>query len=144
MKHIICHDLAPAAVDFLLRTLYGDEAEFEVFMESVLSDVNEKDFGVSSSTDTASICSCEAITIVVQCRAVDLSVREEYLRDVRPQDNFEEEDFASWDGVLLALQFASTEVLVKISKRIPVELLACAIQILPPEVQSKAKQIFYQ
>lgn len=144
MTHILCPELAPLPVTTLLDDWNSSRAEFSLFIEAVTADVDAADFGTSLPEQTASVCSCEAITILVQCRTVDSSVRQQFLQEERPQDDFEPEDFETWSGVLLALQFAGDELIERILKEIPIEFIAAAIMVLPEENQARARAIFYQ
>lgn len=144
MTYIICEDVAPAPVSSLLFDLYNNDHELALFIEAITENVDMTDFGQSSTDQSSSVCACEAIAIIVQSRTIPSETRVEFLQTECPQDDFQPEDFESWDGVLLAMQFASTELLDKIARRIPIELISGAIAVLSPDTQRYAKALFYQ
>ena len=144
MTYILCPELAPIPVTSLLKDLQFDDTELHFFIEAITAGINVEDFGKSSLVPNASVCACEAIALLVHCRILDTNTRVAYLENERPQEDFEPEDYETWDGVLLAIQFASDELLARISSKIPIELIGASIAVIPPDHQKRARTVFYQ
>ena len=144
MTHIICADLAPIPVHSVLFDWCTDSAELQKFINAVTSNANIKDFGKSALNQGQSICACEAISILVQCRITQESTRIIFIEEEKPHEDFEETDFESWDGIMLAIQFAGDDLIMKIMSKIPTELISAAIAVMPPENQARARSICYQ
>jgi hypothetical protein len=74
---------------------------------------------------------CVIVSMMIHCMLITDHARHEYLQREEPQADFEENDLASWEGMVLAMQYASSEVLQILISKLPAELTAYGIQSLP-------------
>lgn len=144
MTHIICAKLAPPYVNPFLFDLLHDKSQLAEFVETITYAIDSSDFDSDVPRDPDTIAACDTIKTLVNAYVMDQSARETFLHEDRPQDDLTQEEYEDWLGILLAIQFASGELLRRIIAEIPRELIMAALSVLPEENQARARAIFYQ
>jgi hypothetical protein len=143
MKCALCPELVPQQVQSILLEWKRDDGRITEFVEMVLNEVKTEDFGTSILEQTDSMYACEIITTLVQMRVLSIQERETFILTELPHEDFEDEDFQSWDGLNLAIMFADAELVQRIVSKIPLDHISTALDVLPPGSQEAGRLIFY-
>ena len=144
MSHILCPILAPTEIDSLLFDWLHNETELTSFCSLLVSRARMEDCDPTAKEDEESTFehARQTLVVLVQARIQSAECRERFIRTEMPQDDFVQEELASWGGLILAVMFASDRVVLRICAQTPTELLIAALHTLPPEHQQAGREIF--
>jgi hypothetical protein len=144
MKPMICEHIAPPEVfGFLHEIATGQEAK--AFVERTLQ-VAEREEGLSTyDTNGNPNSRTVALMIMLQARMTGEVGRKELLSDgdlVLEITNGNRDDLMNWDGITLALLFASDDLLDRMIENIPPSVRSTVIAQMPTEQQTQARSKF--
>lgn len=153
MEYTLCPDLAPQPVQSILLELLTDTQMREVLIAQLISLAALDDFVPGEQpipADSELVCeptdselACEAIATLVQMSILSEGERSTFITDAEPHIDFEEGDFVSMDGVILAIMFASDAVIDQLIPLVPLELVSAAISTFSSENQAVARSRFF-
>ena len=144
MTLMICKDIAPFEVSDILRELsINNEAT-----EFVLRTLREAEFGEGltiRNIDDKPNCRTITLMFIMQARMLSEIDRENMLREsgiVSEISDDNSDDLLNWDGIVLAMLFASNWLLDRMIACIPPTIRSVIISQMPVAQHALARSIF--
>lgn len=120
----------------MLEDLHQDPEEQDAFIAMVLESTSLEGFKfVDAPIDGHE--GCLMINIMIHCLIISEDTRRAFLLEEQPQADFEPDELISWEGMVLAIQFAGYTVLDTLIRKLPPEFIAFGIDSLPEEAMKK-------
>ena len=144
MKPLICEDIAPPEVFDMLHELNtGNEAS--AFVQRTLHFAEENEglcsFNIKGEPNSRTL----ALMFMMQARMTGEADREQMLIQselVAEISGENDDELENWDGICLALLFASDELLDRMISKIPPNARSIIISQMPAEQHGPARSMF--